>query len=82
MGQRYTLRALGDKAGRTRALQEKHVSSPARSCYLSGHDMETSDLSKYKDRSCLFILLKNSVLSVSQGLNEPSQTEKNQSVES
>lgn len=30
MGQRYTLRGLGDKAGRMRALQERYVSSLVR----------------------------------------------------
>lgn len=69
MGQRYTLRGLGDKAGRMRALQARYASSLVCSCYLSGHDRETSNLSKYKDHSCLFMLLKNSVLGVSWGLN-------------
>lgn len=82
MGQRYMLRGLGDKAGRMRALQERYVSSPVCSWYLSGHDTETSDLSKYKDHSCLFTLLKNSVLGASWGLNQSFQTEKNQGVES
>lgn len=34
-------------------------------CYLSGHHTETSDLLKYKDHSCSFMLLGNSGLSVS-----------------
>ena len=80
MGQRYMLRGLGDKAGRMKALQDRYASSPVHSCYLSGHDTETSDLSKYKDHSCLFTLLKNSVLGASWGLNQSFQTEKNQGV--
>lgn len=76
MGQRYVLRGLGDKAGRMRALQEWYVSSLVRVCDLSGHDTETSNISKYKDHSCLFMLLKNSVCGVSWGLNQSFQTEK------
>lgn len=61
MGQRYMLRGLGDKAGRMRVPQERYVSSLVSSHDLPGHETETSDLSKYKDHSCLFMLLKTCV---------------------